>query len=60
MEPNPILDLTSLLTTGRASESLLDFLGSGEQMSERVSLSFQSATRSHRFIGHSKMGIHGI
>ncbi|KAF8807426.1 hypothetical protein BYT27DRAFT_7099450 [Phlegmacium glaucopus] len=35
IEPNPILDLTSLLTTGRASESLLDFLGSGEQMSER-------------------------
>ncbi|KDR85006.1 hypothetical protein GALMADRAFT_233556 [Galerina marginata CBS 339.88] len=34
-EPNPILDLTSLLTTGRPSESLLDFLGSGEQMSER-------------------------
>jgi len=36
VEPNPILDLTTLLTTGRASESLSDFLGSAEQMSERV------------------------
>jgi hypothetical protein len=35
-EPDPILDLTCLLVTGRASESLVDFLGSGEQMSERV------------------------
>ncbi|KAF8641031.1 hypothetical protein AX17_000676 [Amanita inopinata Kibby_2008] len=34
-EPNPMLDLTCLLLTGRASESLLDYLGSGEQMSER-------------------------
>ena len=34
--PTPILDLTTLLTTGRPTESLLDFLGSGEQMSERV------------------------
>lgn len=34
-EPNPILDLTCLLLTGRASEPLLDYLGSGEQMSER-------------------------
>lgn len=33
--PTPILDLTTLLTTGRPTESLLDFLGSGEQMSER-------------------------
>ncbi|KAL0071986.1 hypothetical protein AAF712_000909 [Marasmius tenuissimus] len=33
--PQPILDLTTLLVTGRASESLADFLGSGEQMSER-------------------------
>ena len=36
VDPNPILDLTTLLTTGRASESLTDFLGSAEQMSERV------------------------
>lgn len=35
-DPNPILDLTRLLVSGRASEPLLDFLGSGEQMSERV------------------------
>ncbi|KAF5375104.1 hypothetical protein D9758_000258 [Tetrapyrgos nigripes] len=34
-EPRPILDLTKLLVTGRASEPLSDFLGSGEQMSER-------------------------
>ncbi|KAF8626535.1 hypothetical protein AX15_004838 [Amanita polypyramis BW_CC] len=34
-EPNPILDLTCLLLTGRASESLLDYFGSGEQLSER-------------------------
>lgn len=38
-EPSAILDLTCLLVTGRASDSLVDFLGSGEQMSERVSLS---------------------
>jgi anaphase-promoting complex subunit 4 len=31
-----MLDLTSLLVTGRVSECLADFLGSGEQMSERV------------------------
>lgn len=36
-DPNPILDLTALLNTGRASESLQDFLSSSEQMSERVS-----------------------
>ncbi|KAJ7092748.1 anaphase-promoting complex, cyclosome, subunit 4-domain-containing protein [Mycena epipterygia] len=34
-EPTAILDLTCLLLTGRASEALSDFLGSGEQMSER-------------------------
>ncbi|EMD42038.1 hypothetical protein CERSUDRAFT_42528 [Gelatoporia subvermispora B] len=34
-EPNAMLDLTSLLATGRASESLSDFFGSGDQMSER-------------------------
>jgi anaphase-promoting complex subunit 4 len=35
--PDPMLDLTTLLVTGRASDALLDFLGSGEQMSERAS-----------------------
>ncbi|KAH9944395.1 anaphase-promoting complex, cyclosome, subunit 4-domain-containing protein [Epithele typhae] len=30
-----LLDLTCLLTTGRSSEALMDFLGSGEHMSER-------------------------
>ncbi|KAG6813275.1 hypothetical protein H0H92_012689 [Tricholoma furcatifolium] len=34
-EPNAILDLTTLLVAGRASDSLLDFLGSGDLMSER-------------------------
>ncbi|KAF8078603.1 anaphase-promoting complex, cyclosome, subunit 4-domain-containing protein [Lyophyllum atratum] len=34
-EPSAILDLTTLLVTGRATDSLLDFLGSGDQMSER-------------------------
>lgn len=38
-----MLDLTSLLVTGRVSEALADFLGSGEQMSERVRVSFLSA-----------------
>lgn len=33
-----LLDLTCLLTTGRSSEALLDYLGSGEHMSERVRL----------------------
>jgi anaphase-promoting complex subunit 4 len=36
-DPNPLLDLTSLLITGRGSDALMDFLGTGEQMSERVS-----------------------
>lgn len=35
-EPSGMLDLTSLLVTGRVSESLADFLGSGEQTSDRV------------------------
>ncbi|KAF7306941.1 DEAD-domain-containing protein [Mycena indigotica] len=34
-EPTAILDLTYLLLTRRGSESLNDFLGSGDQMSER-------------------------
>lgn len=33
---DPIYDLTYLLTTGRATKPLEDFLGGGEQMSERV------------------------
>ncbi len=31
-----MLDLTCLLTTGRSSDGLMDFLGSGEHMSDRV------------------------
>ncbi|KAH9946631.1 anaphase-promoting complex, cyclosome, subunit 4-domain-containing protein [Amylocystis lapponica] len=34
-EPHAMLDLTRLLTTGRFSDSLSDYLGSAEQMSER-------------------------
>ncbi|KAI0639387.1 anaphase-promoting complex, cyclosome, subunit 4-domain-containing protein [Trametes polyzona] len=34
-DPYPLLDLTCLLTTGRTSEALMDYLGSGEHMSER-------------------------
>ena len=34
-----MLDLTSLLVTGRVSDALADFLGTGEQMSERVRVS---------------------
>ena len=39
--PDSMLDLTTLLVTGRASDALLDFLGSGEQMSERASYFFR-------------------
>ncbi|CAL1695872.1 unnamed protein product [Somion occarium] len=35
LEPNPMVDLTYLLVTGRTSDPLSDYLGSGEQMSER-------------------------
>jgi hypothetical protein len=35
--PDPMLDLMTLLVTGRASDALLDLLGSGEQLSERAS-----------------------
>jgi len=35
-EPSAVLDLTCLLVTGRASDALADFLGSGEQMTDRV------------------------
>ncbi|KAL6309999.1 anaphase-promoting complex, cyclosome, subunit 4-domain-containing protein [Sparassis latifolia] len=41
-EPHAMLDLTCLLTTGRASESLSDYLGSGEQMSERAIQKWES------------------
>ncbi|KAI0078893.1 hypothetical protein K474DRAFT_1659827 [Panus rudis PR-1116 ss-1] len=34
-DPNAILDMTGLLATGHGSEALSDYLGSGEQMSER-------------------------
>ncbi|KAI8995617.1 anaphase-promoting complex, cyclosome, subunit 4-domain-containing protein [Trametes punicea] len=34
-DPYALLDLTCLLTTGRSSEALMDYLGSAEHMSER-------------------------
>jgi len=34
-QPSAVLDLSCLLLTGRASEALSDFLGSGEQTTER-------------------------
>lgn len=37
-EPNAMFDLTTLLVTGRLTDCMSDFMGSGEQMSERVSL----------------------
>jgi anaphase-promoting complex subunit 4 len=43
-EPNGMLDLTSLLVTGRVSECLADFLGSGEQMSDRVTFHIRYGT----------------
>lgn len=43
-DPYPLLDLTCLLTTGRTSEALLDYLGSGEHMSERVGSRFTYLT----------------
>ncbi|KAH8102650.1 anaphase-promoting complex, cyclosome, subunit 4-domain-containing protein [Cristinia sonorae] len=42
-EPNAIMDLTTLLVTGRATESLSDFLGSSDQMSERGIQKWESA-----------------
>jgi hypothetical protein len=41
-EPAAVLDLTCLLLTGRASEALSDFLGSGDQMSDRVIFLFRT------------------
>ncbi|PPQ80812.1 hypothetical protein CVT25_001937 [Psilocybe cyanescens] len=49
LDAGPILDLTYLLTTGRPSEALHDFLGSGEQMSERGLLKWET-TVSEAFI----------
>jgi len=58
-EPNGMLDLTSLLVTGRVSESLADFLGSAEQMSDRV-ISYFCPLRLGLIdgTGYPKMGVH--
>lgn len=40
VKPNAILDLTTLLVTDRPTEPLADYLGSGQQMSERVEYHF--------------------
>jgi hypothetical protein len=58
-EPNGMLDLTSLLVTGRVSECLADFLGSGEQMSERVTFHLRLRKLDlTEGTGHSKMGVY--
>jgi hypothetical protein len=58
-EPNGMLDLTSLLVTGRVSECLADFLGSAEQMSERViSHLCPEYFALIDCTGYSKMGVH--
>lgn len=59
-DADPLLDLTALLATGRASDALADLLGSDEQISERVSLWVLKSTSLPQFRqGHSKMGNHG-
>ena len=59
-EPNGMLDLTSLLVTGRVSECLADFLGSGEQMSERVIFHLRIRNLDlTKGKGYSKMGVYG-
>jgi hypothetical protein len=56
-----LLDLTLLLLVGRSSEAVSDYIGSGEQMSERVCVSSTAAhgTVQACFIGVTKVGIHG-
>jgi hypothetical protein len=41
-----LLDLTLLLLVGRSSEAVSDYIGSGEQMSERVG-ALSTATHEH-------------
>ena len=48
-DPDVMLDLTVLLATGRAPESLTDYLGSGDRMTERVSLR-RSLTRCKAYV----------
>ncbi|KIK71029.1 hypothetical protein GYMLUDRAFT_150173 [Collybiopsis luxurians FD-317 M1] len=43
LNPSAILDLTMLLLTDRATEALADYLGSGQQMSERGVQKWDSA-----------------
>jgi anaphase-promoting complex subunit 4 len=54
-----LLDLTLLLLVGRSSEAASDYIGSGEQMSERVGGSsiVTSAMVQGYFVGTTKMGI---
>lgn len=54
-----MLDLTALLATGRPSDSLADFLGSGELMSDRVRLVHIDALLFLPAVGYSKMGYDG-
>lgn len=55
-----LLDLTLLLLVGRSSESVSDYIGSGEQMSERVSvlLIITQAMSISVLLGTTKVGIH--
>ena len=54
-----LLDLTLLLLVGRSSEAASDYIGSGEQMSERVggsSIVIPAMVQEY-FVGTTKMGI---
>jgi anaphase-promoting complex subunit 4 len=55
-----LLDLTLSLLVGRSSEALSDYIGSGEQMSERVCTLSTAAhgTVQACFIGLAEVGIH--
>ena len=47
-----LLDLTLLLLVGRSSESVSDYIGSGEQMSERVGTLFGCHTSHDMRVHH--------
>jgi len=57
-----VLDLSCLLLTGRASEALSDFLGSGEQTTERVSRGRKALMLVLIFhvLGDEQMGVHRL
>jgi len=61
-QPSAVLDLSCLLLTGRASEALSDFLGSGEQTTERVSCRKEISTvfLTLHTSGDEQMGVHRL